>query len=69
MSKKTTLEKKSWVVRFLDGVEKAGNAMPNPATIFLILTALVMIISHICASLVTSASCARATASSEVLRG
>ena len=51
MSKKNTLEKKSWLVRFLDGVEKAGNAMPNPATIFLILTALVMIISHICASL------------------
>lgn len=51
MSKKKTLEKKSWLVRFLDGVEKAGNAMPNPATIFLILTALVMIISHICASL------------------
>lgn len=51
MSKKNTLEKKSWLVRFLDGVEKAGNAMPNPATIFLILTALVMIISHICASM------------------
>lgn len=51
MSKKNTLEKKSWLARFLDGVEKAGNAMPNPATIFLILTALVMIISHICASL------------------
>ena len=34
---------------FLDAVEKAGNAMPNPATLFLILTALVMVISAICA--------------------
>ena len=51
MAKKTqTLEKKSGLMRFLDGIEKAGNAMPNPATLFLILTALVMIISAICAS-------------------
>lgn len=50
MAKKTqTLEKKSGLMRFLDAVEKAGNAMPNPATLFLILTALVMIISAICA--------------------
>ena len=50
MAKKTqTLEKKSGLMRFLDWVEKAGNAMPNPATLFLILTALVMIISAICA--------------------
>ena len=35
---------------FLDAVEKAGNAMPNPATLFLILTALVMVISAICAA-------------------
>ena len=50
MAKKTeTLEKKSGMMRFLDGVEKIGNKMPNPATLFLILTALVMIISAICA--------------------
>lgn len=52
MAKKgETLEKKSLIMRFLDGVEKAGNALPNPATIFLILTALVLILSAICASL------------------
>ncbi|NCE64979.1 AbgT family transporter [Pseudoflavonifractor sp. 524-17] len=52
MSKKgKTLEKKSWIVRFLDGVERAGNALPSPATIFLILTLAVMIISAICASM------------------
>lgn len=52
MAKKdNTLEKKSFVMRFLDGVEKAGNALPNPATIFLILTALVLVLSAVCASL------------------
>ncbi len=50
MSKPKTLEKKSLVVRMLDGVEKAGNALPSPATIFLVLTALVMVISAICAA-------------------
>lgn len=52
MAKKNqTLEKKSGLMRFLDGVERAGNAMPNPAVIFLILTALVMVLSAICAAL------------------
>ena len=52
MAKKdNTLEKKSFVMRFLDGVEKAGNALPNPATIFLILTALVLVLSAVCANL------------------
>ena len=51
MAKKNqTLEKKSGLMRFLDAVERAGNAMPNPATLFLILTALVMIISAICSA-------------------
>ena len=51
MAKNTeTLEKKSGLVRFLDAIEKAGNAMPNPATLFLILTALIMIISMLCAN-------------------
>ena len=50
MAKKTeSLEKKGGLMRFLDAIEKAGNAMPNPATLFLILTALVMVISAICA--------------------
>ncbi len=52
MAKKNpTLEKKSGMMRFLDGVEKLGNAMPTPATLFLILTVLVMVISALCAAL------------------
>ena len=50
MSKNNTLEKKSFIVRALDVVERAGNALPSPAVIFLILTALVMDISAICAA-------------------
>ena len=50
MSKNNTLEKKSFIVRALDVVERAGNALPSPAVIFLILTALVMVISAICAA-------------------
>ena len=49
--KNQTLEKKSGVVRFLDKIERAGNALPNPATIFLILTILVLILSAVCAQL------------------
>lgn len=51
MSKTNSLEKKSLVVRMLDKVEHAGNALPSPATIFLLLTIAVMIISAICANL------------------
>lgn len=52
MAKKSnTLEKKGLFMRFLDGVERIGNAMPSPAVIFLILTALVMVLSAICAAL------------------
>ena len=29
---------KSFILRALDTVERVGNALPNPATIFLILT-------------------------------
>ena len=50
MSKNNTLEKKGLVIRALDRVERIGNAMPNPATIFLILTLAVMVISAICAN-------------------
>lgn len=40
---------KSLVVRLLDKVEQVGNRLPNPATLFLIFTLLVMVISAICA--------------------
>lgn len=35
--------------RLLDAIERAGNALPNPATLFLILAALVAVASWICA--------------------
>lgn len=41
-------KRKSLFQKFLDGVEKAGNALPHPVTIFFILCVIVMIISHIC---------------------
>lgn len=50
-SKPAAKEKKGLVVRALDAIERAGNALPSPATIFLVLTIAVMIISAICASL------------------
>ena len=51
MAKSNSLQKKSLVVRALDGIEHAGNALPSPATLFLVLTIAVMIISAICAKL------------------
>ena len=50
-NKSAAKEKKGFVVRALDAIERAGNALPSPATIFLVLTIAVMIISAICASL------------------
>lgn len=43
--------KKGFILRALDVVEHVGNALPNPATIFLMLTVIVMVVSAICASM------------------
>ena len=51
MAKSNSLQKKSLVVRALDGIEHAGNALPSPATLFLVLTIALMIISANCANL------------------
>ena len=40
-------KKKGFVLRALDTVEHVGNALPNPATIFLILTGVVIVLSAI----------------------
>ncbi|MGN0373089.1 MAG: AbgT family transporter [Enterocloster sp.] len=48
MTKETN--KKGFLLRALDTVEHVGNALPNPATIFLILTGVVIILSAICAA-------------------
>ena len=37
----------SFFQRFLDGVERAGNALPNPATLFAALAALVVVLSGV----------------------
>lgn len=39
--------KKSWTDKFLTGVEKVGNALPHPATLFALLAFLVVILSGI----------------------
>ncbi len=44
-------KKRGFFVKFLDRVEKIGNAMPHPVTIFLILCVVVAVISHITAML------------------
>lgn len=50
MSETKTKEKKGFILRALDTVERVGNGLPNPATIFIILTAAVIVISAICAA-------------------
>lgn len=49
--KKETTNKKGFIVKALDTVERVGNGLPNPATIFLILTGIVIILSAICAAM------------------
>lgn len=46
-----TKQKKSFVLRALDGVERVGNALPHPATIFIILAAVVVVASAVAASM------------------
>lgn len=43
--------KKGFVARSLDGVERVGNALPNPATLFFILMLITILASVICALL------------------
>jgi len=43
-------QKKGFMARSLDSVEKVGNKLPNPATLFLILTIITMVISAICSA-------------------
>lgn len=44
-------KKRGFIVKALDTVERVGNALPNPATIFLILTLITIAISAICGSM------------------
>lgn len=45
------LKKKSGIMRALDAVERVGNGLPNPATLFLILALITIAISVICGML------------------
>ena len=51
-----TEKKKSWMLRFLDKIEVAGNKLPHPLTIFFYLAVAVVIISGIGAAMGWSAS-------------
>ncbi|GAB5537627.1 MAG: AbgT family transporter [Rubricoccaceae bacterium] len=51
MSDPTAPAKRSLFDRFLDGVEKAGNRLPDPVTLFLIFIGMVMVASTIAAAL------------------
>jgi len=44
---KPEASKKGMMQKFLDGVEKVGNKVPHPVIIFLILIAIVLVLSHI----------------------
>lgn len=43
------MKKKSIFLKMLDGIERVGNAFPNPVTLFIILTFIIIIISEITA--------------------
>lgn len=42
-----TMRKKSWVDKMLDGIEHAGNKLPDPITLFTILAGLVLLLSWV----------------------
>lgn len=43
----TTAAPKTFLRRLLDGVERVGNKVPDPAVIFFILAGLVIVLSHV----------------------
>lgn len=51
-----TKEKRSLFGRFLNGVERAGNRLPHPITLFAIFTLAVILLSALCAWLGVSAT-------------
>ncbi len=55
MSKKNET-KISWLTKCLNGIERVGNALPHPVTLFAIFALAVVIISAICAALGVSAT-------------
>ncbi|MGN0157532.1 MAG: AbgT family transporter [Brotaphodocola sp.] len=54
--KRAKQEKMTWFARVLNVIEKTGNRLPHPVTMFALLTAAVVLISGVCAMLGVSAS-------------
>ena len=49
-------KKGSWLTRTLNGIERVGNALPHPVTLFAIFALAVVVISAICAAMGVSAT-------------
>ena len=49
-------KKSSWLTRALNGIERVGNALPHPVTLFAIFALAVIVISAVCAALGVSAT-------------
>ena len=49
-------KKGSWLTRTLNGIERVGNAMPHPVTLFAIFALAIVVISAICAAMGVSAT-------------
>ena len=56
MKNTTKTKKRSWILRFLDKIEVAGNKLPTPLTIFFYLAVAVVIVSGIGSALGWSAA-------------
>lgn len=56
MKNTTKTKKRSWILRFLDKIETAGNKLPTPLTIFFYLAVAVVIVSGIGSALGWSAA-------------
>ena len=53
---KSPEKKGSWLTRCLNGIERVGNALPHPVTLFAIFALAVVIISAVCAAMGVSAT-------------
>ena len=56
MSKTPEKKQGSWLTRCLNGIERVGNALPHPVTLFAIFALAVVAISAVCAALGVSAT-------------
>lgn len=56
MTKQKNSEKQSAFIRFLNGVERVGNKLPHPVTLFAIFCVIIAVISAICAMTGVSAT-------------